>query len=235
MAYTANPVIFDGTADWLVRGGGLTGAADGVNGTISLWFRRAGTGVNYSVLNSQSVRVAVLFNASDDLTIQFRNAANTQIFLVQFDNITDSNWHHVIASTSGAAGQAYLDDVSATPSILTNDSIDWTLTNFSVGATITGTQIFPGDLADVWFDDSSLDLTVVSNRRKFRLVNGSPEDLGSDGSIPTGSPPLGFFSGATGDWHTNKGTGGGYTLNGALADGEVPLPAARKFILTRPA
>lgn len=235
MAYIANPVTFDGTNDWLVRGGGLTGAADGVNGTISLWFRRAGTGANYSILNAQAVRMAVIFNTSDDLLVQFRNVASAQIFLATFSAITDSNWHHVIASTSGVAGQAYLDDVSATPSILSNESIDWTLTNFSVGATVTGTQIFPGDLADVWFDDSSLDLTVVSNRRKFRLVNGSPEDLGSDGSIPTGGAPLGFFGGATADWHTNKGTGGGFTENGALTDGEVPLPAARKFILTRPA
>src|SRR3546814_7073174 len=48
----------------------------------------------------------------------------------------------------------------------------------------------------------------------------------ADGSTPTGSAPLVFLSGATASWHTNKGTGGGFTENGALTDAATDPPAS---------
>src|SRR6185295_18112501 len=48
----------------------------------------------------------------------------------------------------------------------------------------------------------------------------SPVSLGSNGSTPTGSAPLVFMSGDISAWFTNKGTGGGFTLSGTLAQGD---------------
>ena len=63
-----------------------------------------------------------------------------------------------------------------------------------------------------------LDISVENNRRKFIDADGFPVDLGSDGSTPTGIAAIMFFSGATVSWHTNDGSGGGFTENGALTD-----------------
>ena len=59
---------------------------------------------------------------------------------------------------------------------------------------------------------------MEANRRKFIDVDGKPVDLGSDGSTPTGTVPLMFFSGPTDDWHINKGSVGGFTETGAFTD-----------------
>ena len=42
-------------------------------------------------------------------------------------------------------------------------------------------------------------------------------------STPTGSTALVYLSEPTASWRTNKGTGGGFTLNGTLADGVAPV------------
>lgn len=51
---------------------------------------------------------------------------------------------------------------------------------------------------------------------------------GDDGSLLTGSKPDVFLSGDVDTWHTNIGSAGGFTENGALtlADNPIPLPAA---------
>ena len=44
--------------------------------------------------------------------------------------------------------------------------------------------------------------------------------MGSDGSTPLSGQPLVYLGGVTATWHTNKGSGGGFTENGfqILAD-----------------
>lgn len=72
-------------------------------------------------------------------------------------------------------------------------------------------------MSDLWAEYGVyVDFSVEATRLKFRNAGGKPVNLGSDGSIPTGGSPIQYFSGATVDWHTNKGTGGGFTENGTL-------------------
>ena len=90
--------------------------------------------------------------------------------------------------------------------------------------TSSGSNKFNGDLADFWLDPGTyIDLSDPANRRKFRDASGNPVYLGADGSKPTGTAPDIFLSGNTEDWHTNKGTGGGFTENGALTDSAMPI------------
>jgi hypothetical protein len=64
-----------------------------------------------------------------------------------------------------------------------------------------------------------LDLSIEANRRKFISAAGKPaDDLGASGEGPTGTNPTVFLSGDTVTWHTNKGSGGGFTEVGALTD-----------------
>ena len=49
--------------------------------------------------------------------------------------------------------------------------------------------------------------------------NGISENLGSDGSTPTGTAPILFLNNPASTWHTNLGTGGGMSLTGTLVAG----------------
>jgi hypothetical protein len=91
-----------------------------------------------------------------------------------------------------------------------------------VGADSFGNNL-TGDLADLWIApgvsllDGSGDI-ATSTRRKLIDASGKPVDLGSDGSIPTGTAPSVFLSGNASSFSTNKGTGGAFTTTGTLTD-----------------
>jgi hypothetical protein len=113
----------------------------------------------------------------------------------------------------------YVDDVNDLQAggTYTNDSVDWTVADWGVGGDTDATDKFGGYLADLYLNTvTSLDLSVESNRRKFITSSLKPVDLGADGARPTGTSPILFLSGGPDLWHTNRGSGGGMTLNGAL-------------------
>lgn len=70
--------------------------------------------------------------------------------------------------------------------------------------------------------DNFIDFSNVTNRRLFIDAGGNPVNLGTDGSLPTGSAPDIFLSGDTDTWHVNKGTSGGFTENGTLTTAAGP-------------
>ena len=75
-------------------------------------------------------------------------------------------------------------------------------------------------MADVWlrFGGAVIDFSVEANRRLFITAEGRPTN-------PTGWPSGGQIQlhGAVDDWHINKGGAGGFTENGALANGTGPV------------
>jgi hypothetical protein len=229
MAYIANPVNFDGTNDSLTRGGGLTGIADGNIILFSCWFRRTGgfgaTERIFSIYanfgTTPATRLRVVFDPNDLIEIAGFNSSGTNILNAdaQADfNLSNSAQRHI-----------YIDGVL--------DSTIWTIYNIAQtldlaptdpetivgrGSTVERLQ---GDLADVYFTTpaSWFDLSTGGNLAKF-ISGGAPVDLGADGSNVTGTTPLVFLSGPTDTWHTNDGSGGGFTEVGALTDGAVALP-----------
>ena len=75
-------------------------------------------------------------------------------------------------------------------------------------------------MADVWlrFGGAVIDFSVEANRRQFISAEGKPAN-------PAGWPAGGQVQlhGALDDWHVNKGSGGGFTENGALLAGTGPV------------
>ena len=221
--YAAVAVDFDG--DGLDREGELTGAADGKAGTISFWFRIDGsTGTFRRINGAGDSRWIVNVGNDNKILVRGQNSASSTILsLLSATTYTDSNWHHVIASWNLATPEAYLyidgadDEGSSTE---TDDTIDYTLGAYAVGQDPDGTLRWDGCLADYWWDDTFLNITVEANRFKFRDGSGKPVDLGSDGSTPTSAQPLVYLNqNATATWHTNAGTGGGFTEEGSgIAD-----------------
>lgn len=225
-AHIVNAVNFDGTNDYLTRGAELTGNVNGKEGIFSGWFNlQGGDGASVRAFQNGNARFLVARIASDLWIIQGRNAANDVILRQDSVNtyVAASGWHHILASwdLSVPAVWLYINDVddAAAPTTLTDDDIDYTQTDHGIGADTGGGLKITADMAEYYFNFAMhLDLDVIANRRKFVTAGVKPVDLGSDGSTPTGTTPIMFFSGATAAWHTNKGGGGGFTENGALTD-----------------
>lgn len=75
--------------------------------------------------------------------------------------------------------------------------------------------------ADVWIAPGIY--LTASDILKFRSSNGKPVDLGSNGEIPTGSPPAYYFHGDASSFATNLGGGGAVSLVGSLTSVRGPL------------
>jgi hypothetical protein len=85
---------------------------------------------------------------------------------------------------------------------------------------------FDGAVSDTWFDTTYIDFTNSSNRLKFVTSSGGPEDLGSDGSTPTGSAPDFFLSGPAASYGTNLGSGPTTTAQGSVTNFTTDTPAS---------
>lgn len=221
----------------------LTGAISNLTGTkqftYSMWFRRV---IDRSISGCQTVmdmdefgvgnRGVQFFTAGDGkLAWRAHDSAGQELLNIatSAQNFEDNRWYHIIGSfdlsnPKPATRHIYVNDVldqSNDLATISGPDIDFSTVNRTSFGSNAATSACGVDMefADVWFDAGTyLDLSLEANRRKFIDENGDPVFLGDDGSLPTGSSPEMFLSGDTDNWHTNKGTGGGFTENGALTD-----------------
>ena len=220
--YQANAVTFDGTNDYL-SAGAMAGVTDSKNITVSFWFRRnGGFGALQYLFQNDSNRFRIAFNASNQIIITGQNSAGSTVINVYASStVTDTNWHHLMASfdmENTSNRHLYLDGVSGLGvNAYVNDTIDFT--NASTVISDSTTNDINADISDFWVDYGTyIDLSDATNRARFIDTRGKPVWLGDDGSRVTGQKPDIFLTGDTANWHTNKGTGGGFTENGALTD-----------------
>ena len=151
-------------------------------------------------------------------------------------------WHQLLASWNIANGNTdnrmYVDDSTADNdlNLASDGTIDYDTANgtgdWAIGGGIFNEgslyQKLNGEIGPVWFDTTWIDFNVEANRRKFINADGTPADLGSDGSTPTGSQPKIFMNGDATYWNagTNGGTGGAFTMTGSVTDsGNEPIDA----------
>ena len=222
---------FDG-GDWLKRGGGITGAADSKMITLSFWFRSTNAGIWQRILSSPASADGFLITLDDmgQLRFGFKDTSAANNLNLQVETlVADGAWHHVMLSVNAntTTAQLYVDGVSAgTLYTLFDATFDFTHTNWGVGVDPQNNwNPFNGDLADLWVDFGTyIDLSVPANRAKF--YNNGPVNLGATGNGPTGSAPEIFLSGTVPGWHTNKGTGGGFTMTGTLTSSTASMCAA---------
>lgn len=222
--YTANAVTFS-TTQREARGGALTGVADGKRGIVSFWFKRATSGGFEAILYSAS-RFRIFFQ-SDKLEINgYDTSAVLSLKVLTTSTITDTSWHHCLASWDLAANVAvmYLDDVLQTTSTKINTNLWYSgASNWGIGDQATGGVGFSGCLSEVYFNTVDyLDLSITGNRRLFVSATIHPVDLGSTGTTPTGNQPIVFLKGAFGGFNVNSGSGGNFTQTGTLTSCTSP-------------
>lgn len=218
---------FTDSGAYLQRDGALTGAANNKRGTLSVWFKTDSAGVNFGIIGDNSVEDLLVF-VGPLPEIDAWNSGHAQILELQgAQNCADGQWHHLLASwdlADVARRHLYIDGVDVTqPVIFTNDDINWSQPQMSVGLN-NGIGGDGGLLAELWLDNSYLDLSIQANREKFRTAAGKPAVLGLDGSTPTGQVPLVYLRQQVPDWDVNQGTGGGFTETGAIGDGGADVP-----------
>ena len=233
-AYSAVAVRFNG--DRLERGANLTGIAASKVGIVSCWINmKAGDGAQYHAIfeetnNGEKFHFYRWGDGNNRIQIRGKNAAGTNVLLIESSATftTSSGWQHLLASWDLATGvgQIYVNDVSSllAGSTLTNDNVAYTtvVTDWSIGMRTSGSLYgLDADIADLYVNFAAhLDLSNSTNRRKFITAGLKPVDLGADGSTPTGTAPIVFQKNALASWHTNLGSGGGFTVAaGALAAG----------------
>lgn len=221
---------FDGTNDYLTRGAGLTGAADGRKGMVSFWIRFTGGDGAFAAIvegTGQLVQIIRTNTANGDcirINVYSSGVVELMSMTTSGGKLVSAGLMHVLASWDLTAGRAqvYVNDASdrsGTPT-LTDADIDYTLGNWRIGAAISGAgNKLQGSLHELWFSfTDSLDLSVEANRRKFISAARGPVYLGTDGSGPTGSAPIIYLRGDHAAFGANSGTGGDLTLTGTLTE-----------------
>lgn len=209
----------DWNASHATRGADLTGITDQRTGIVSIWFRLDGSdSTNIRMLDSTRFRVE---RAGPNIIQIFGadSGGSTVLLIGTTGTFTaGASWVHLLASwrLDTSVEQIYINDVSdvsVTTSV--NNPIDYTTGNYAFAGSTAGANKFDGCLAEVFFHNTFLDLSVVGNRRLFRTAGGKPENLGADGSTPLGVQPLLYCP--DGDPQINKGSGGNF----ALASGSI--------------
>lgn len=225
-AYTAQGVNFDGTTYFFgTTNTPFTGAVDGTSCLISFWFKMQGNdgatqdlflndlGDGLTIIRSNTNLWRITGVSSGAATV-FQAVSNTTF-------TTPDSWHHLLFARNASTPLLYIDgasDVSATTTNAGNVAYSDAGT-YSMGASAGAGFKCSLDIADLYIGmNQFLDISSPANLAKFN-VGGHPVDLGSDGSTPTGTAPVGYFSGAVATWHVNKGTGGNLftAAAGALA------------------
>lgn len=225
--YTTTGVVFDGTNDYMLRGSDLTGNADGKKGIASFWILFNGSnGVQLQIFASQNQSFTLARLSTNKLFISGLNTSVSPILQMQSVNsyTSSSTWHHVIFTwdLSAGLGQLYVDGVndrSATGLTLTNDNIDYTRTDYAVGANTDTSRKLDASIADLYVNlVQTIDVSVSANLKKFRSALGKPVDLGPTGNLPTGTSPIIFFRGPASAFNINLGTGGNFSITVTLTN-----------------
>ncbi len=221
-------IAFDGLTDYLLRGAGLTGAVDGKAGTLTVWVDPGDAAVGTFLKSATGAAGGIIFSrAVVDIKVKLLGLTAGGGFGFNISSANEitaaGGWYHILASWDLATTtiQMYIDDGSDIAiANNVNSTIDYTQTDWGVGATDIGTNLFAGGIAELWFHTVRFDLSVEANRRFWRTADGKPEDLGSDGSEP-GVQPLIYLSSRSGDaaatFVNNKGSGGNFVDQGSIA------------------
>lgn len=235
-AYSVKAVAFDGTNDYLSRGANLTGLLNSKTFTFSGWFKFSSSGNSQTLLCSKGssdsyLQVSRLGSGGDTGKLRFVGVGTgsvTRLDVMTEDTIDTGTWHHIIASfdlsdTNKRFVLIDTNEASLTVTTYTNAVLNFTsATEFFIGTAESGSPQLYADVGDLWFNTEYLDLSSSAVYGKFiSTTSGKPKDLGATGELPTGTSPLLYLSrrnSTASSFATNKGTGGGLTVTGALTN-----------------
>ena len=224
---TTTSANFDGSNDYLTRGGAMTGMSDGTACTFSCFVRKTGgDGSAQRIFIDDQGHINFGLGSSNKVEIALHTSGASELSDVHSSNTitADGVWHHIMFSsnTSTDAHNLYIDGVDVQDKQnSTTGTVDFTRTDYAVGAATNGGSKFNGEIAELYFTTEFVDLSTATNRLKFLAADGKPANLGADGSTPTGTQPLLYLANPFGTFQNNLGSGGNFTENGELTEGRT--------------
>ena len=216
------------TADYLTVADTVLAPADGKQFTVSLWANLNGStdGVKYDFVGTTNGHFIIRRSLNNKLLVLFRNIDSETICNISSTSpiTSSSGLTHILVSVDLANTNVriYINGVLETSVVTTNpidEGINIENDIFYLGAGSAATSRFLGEIGQFYLTNTYIDMSAADNIRNFIDPNGNGVDLGQDGSIPTGSPPLIYLNNPTATWHNNLGARGNFTLNGSLSDG----------------
>lgn len=248
----------DGATDYL-DGNALTGIADGKKGTFVALVRFGNaSGTAEVVVSTTGAAFQVSRASNGGLNVVAENAAGTTILNQTLTGtpLSAAGSYAILISFDMAAGASsvkmYVNDVTntITSTTFTDDTIDYTVAEWSIGASPAAASKMTGDFYLVWFDPTvALDFSDPAVRRKFFDANNLPVFLGRNGELPTGSAPIMFHGyddytrwpdqrGTASSTWTENGTPGavGTAMNGMFAPLEeysIPKTVTADYTVSR--
>lgn len=226
-AFTARSAQFDGSTRYSSTS---VSVAAGQNGLISCWFRNeaaswaSGPRLLHARVGS-STRLEVNAGSAGQMQVQLHadGASNIKTFRTAGAvNFAINTWYHLLIGWTGTnTFQIYVNGSEITSGAIGSMTMAGSnITQVSFGSALA-TSMWTGDIGHLWCSvNQTLDLSVQANREKFALA-GAPVNLGSDGSLPTGTAPEWYYDGIAPAW-SNQGTAGNIPLTGALTSGGAP-------------
>lgn len=219
--YSAEATQFDGTNDFLSRSS-ITGLSDGKEFTLSFDIKPGTPTATDVIFAARTLAFGAVFsvelNSGNQIVIQARNPATTQILSVAIDNIVYNRQYSIqiaIDLTDTNNRLILVDGVDPSPTwtTYTNDNIDFTVNDdWTVAGTVAAGAKIAADISSLWFDDSYLNLSGVNPF--YDADQSRPKYLGETGELPSGSQPLvylplrpdqaGVNLGSDSDWTENS-------------------------------
>ena len=214
---------FDGTNDYLLRGTDLTGNVDSKLGIFATRIRlNGGDGTNQRLYSNSTGSVLLQRTAVNTISLVAKTSVGTTILNAASTNTVtaDGDDHNILIGYNMAGALLiYVDDADVTNSAIhIDDVIDYTVPEHAIGGSVFGSALSNADINFLYCNWSeTLDFSVEANRRKFFDSQGNPVlSPSGNGSEATGSQPLIYLAGDYTQWESNLGTGGGFTVTGAL-------------------
>lgn len=222
---------FDGSSDFYLRGADLTGNVDGKTGIFSGWVRfDGGDGSEVTILSNTGIGVLIRRESSNVLHVRLENSASAVVLsLRSLTNYTASTtWLHMLASwdLAAAVSHLYVNDIDdANEAGNTNLNVDYTVSDYAVGARTDGSVKWNGALSEIYFvPNQFLDFSIESNRRLFITADLKPVDLGPGCYKPTGTVAIVCLQTQFNGFGQNSGSGGGFTPQDPVTDTAGPVP-----------
>lgn len=229
----ASAADFNGVDDFYNRVTDLSGNAIGKKGICSFWFMFDGSdGVQQMIIKSTSSRFLIVKDPPSN-KFRIKGARGDGLLVLDLRTVSaytaDSTWHHFLCSWDiSGSGNSNLfiddsDDLNEV-SVSVGQNIDYTNSEWWFGASSdTPTLELDAKISEFYLNlTQTLDFSAVGNRRKFISSSSIAVDLGSDGSTPTGTQPIVFFSAGFPD--NNLGSGGDFTVQNAADAVAGPNP-----------
>jgi hypothetical protein len=236
-SYIAKAAEFDGSNDYLLRGGGLTGAVDSKLLTLFFWMYYDVTpGVGYRFFTSTGSLIGVTVNSSNEFNFLFTKVGGaTAVSATASQTVTAATWTAVMISIDLTQNrvQIYFGDTDASPTSPTISvaDIDFTHADWGIAANVDGTLKLDGRMSEFWFlIGTSIDFSLEDNRRKFFGESGGVVPLGKRGERPTDEIPIIYLKGNSTNFQVNHGTGGPFAVTGALSEPATVPPDGSSFV-----